>query len=303
MIAPPNIVSRTAWGANPLVTPASTIVTPTRELWLHHTASRTLHGASGMRTLQKNAIVGGYVDFEYSFVLDNPGPTIYESRGPGRNTAATLQHNDISHAICVMGNFEPAGSFIGDIPSDDLLWAIAYLVSYGHQEGWWPNQITGPHEAASGNSTACCGDKLIAKIPEINRRALTVTTPPAPPSFNGVVVDIARTKTGKGYWIAATDGGVFSYGDAKFYGSMGGQPLAKPVVGIAATPSGLGYALVSSDGGVFCFGDARYRGSMAGVALAKPIVGIEMDADGDGYWLIAADGGVFAFNAGYYGKP
>jgi len=28
------------------------------------------------------------------------------------------------------------------------------------------------------------------------------------------------------------DGGIFSFGDAQFYGSMGGIPLNKPVVGI-----------------------------------------------------------------------
>ena len=30
---------------------------------------------------------------------------------------------------------------------------------------------------------------------------------------------------------AASDGGVFSYGDAVFLGSMGGTPLNQPVVG------------------------------------------------------------------------
>ncbi|MHB1721058.1 MAG: NHL repeat-containing protein, partial [Acidimicrobiales bacterium] len=34
----------------------------------------------------------------------------------------------------------------------------------------------------------------------------------------------------------ASDGGIFAFGDAGYYGSMGGQPLAKPVVGIASTP-------------------------------------------------------------------
>jgi len=29
----------------------------------------------------------------------------------------------------------------------------------------------------------------------------------------------------------AADGGVFSYGDAGFYGSAGGRPLSAPVVG------------------------------------------------------------------------
>ena len=31
----------------------------------------------------------------------------------------------------------------------------------------------------------------------------------------------------------ASDGGIFTFGDAGFYGSMGGQHLNKPIVGIA----------------------------------------------------------------------
>ena len=37
---------------------------------------------------------------------------------------------------------------------------------------------------------------------------------------------------GLGYWMTASDGGVFSFGDANFYGSMGGTVLNKPIVGI-----------------------------------------------------------------------
>ncbi len=45
---------------------------------------------------------------------------------------------------------------------------------------------------------------------------------------------MASTPTGKGYWLIATDGGVFSYGDAKFLGSTGGIKLNAPIVGGAA---------------------------------------------------------------------
>jgi len=39
-------------------------------------------------------------------------------------------------------------------------------------------------------------------------------------------IAISSDATGKGYWVAATDGGVFAVGDAPFYGSMGGSALA-----------------------------------------------------------------------------
>ncbi|NNN13499.1 MAG: hypothetical protein HKL81_07130, partial [Acidimicrobiaceae bacterium] len=77
---------------------------------------------------------------------------------------------------------------------------------------------------------------------------------------------------GKGYWLVASDGGVFSFGDAGYYGSMGGKTLNAPVVGISAGPGGKGYWLVASDGGVFTFGDSGYFGSMSGKNLAKPVV-------------------------------
>ena len=75
------------------------------------------------------------------------------------------------------------------------------------------------------------------------------------------VVGMAATPTGKGYWLVASDGGIFTFGDAVFRGSMGGTRLNKPIVGMAATPTGNGYWLVASDGGIFTFGDAVFHGS------------------------------------------
>ena len=109
--------------------------------------------------------------------------------------------------------------------------------------------------------------------------------------------------TTHGYWMVAADGGVFSFGDAGYAGSMGGQHLNAPIVGIAPTADGLGYWMVAADGGVFSFGDAGYAGSMGGQHLNAPIVGIAPTADGLGYWLVAADGGVFSFgDAAYAGS-
>jgi hypothetical protein len=98
-----------------------------------------------------------------------------------------------------------------------------------------------------------------------------------------------------GYWQVGSDGGIFSFGDAQFYGSTGSMHLNQPVVGMAATPDGGGYWLVASDGGVFAYGDAPFFGSTGSIKLNKPIVGMIPTIDGGGYWLIASDGGVFAF--------
>ncbi len=126
---------------------------------------------------------------------------------------------------------------------------------------------------------------------------------PADPLPTGQVIDLASWPGGDGYWVAAADGGIFSFGAAPFHGSMGGIALNRPIVGMAATPDGGGYWLVASDGGVFSFGTARFHGSMGGIALNRPIVGMAATPDGGGYWLVASDGGVFSFGtAAFHGS-
>jgi hypothetical protein len=121
--------------------------------------------------------------------------------------------------------------------------------------------------------------------------------PPGPgPGGGGPVPTI-------GYWLAAADGGIFTFGNAGFFGSTGSTRLNRPIVAMAATPTHRGYWLVASDGGVFCFGDAGFFGSTGSIGLNKPIVGMAATHDGGGYWLVASDGGIFAFgSAGFFGS-
>ncbi len=109
------------------------------------------------------------------------------------------------------------------------------------------------------------------------------------------IVDIAATPTANGYWLVASDGGIFSFGDAKFLGSTGALHLNRPIVGMASTPSANGYWLVASDGGIFSFGDAKFLGSTGALRLNQPIVGMASTPTGRGYWLVASDGGIFSF--------
>jgi SpoIID/LytB domain protein len=106
-----------------------------------------------------------------------------------------------------------------------------------------------------------------------------------------------------GYWVAAPDGGIFTFGEAGFFGSTGGLRLNQPIVGMAATPRGEGYWLVASDGGIFTFGDAGFFGSTGSLKLNQPIVGMAPTPSGLGYWLVASDGGIFTFgDAGFFGS-
>ena len=58
------------------------------------------------------------------------------------------------------------------------------------------------------------------------------------------MLGIAPTVDGKGYWLLARDGGIFSFGDAHFYGSTGAMTLNAPVISMASTPGGHGYWLL-----------------------------------------------------------
>ena len=110
------------------------------------------------------------------------------------------------------------------------------------------------------------------------------TARPAACVLNAPVVGMAATPDGGGYWLVASDGGIFSFGDAAFHGSTGSLVLNAPVVGMAATGDGAGYWLVALDGGVFNFGDAPFDGSALSAADA-PAVGIAAagTAPGSGY--------------------
>jgi ribosomal protein L24E len=128
-------------------------------------------------------------------------------------------------------------------------------------------------------------------------------TPTSTPSIGGsspttiylAVTQQVGPEAGSGYWLAASDGGIFGFGDAAFFGSTGAIHLNQPIVGMAPTPDSQGYWLVASDGGIFAFGDATFYGSTGAIHLNKPIVGMTVTPDGKGYWLVASDGGIFAF--------
>jgi hypothetical protein len=124
----------------------------------------------------------------------------------------------------------------------------------------------------------------------------SVLAGPSVPSASAVT-------TTSGYWLVGTDGGIFSYGRAGFFGSTGAVKLNQPIVGMAATPDGLGYWMVAADGGIFAFGNATFHGSMGGKPLNQPIVAIAPTRTGKGYWMVASDGGIFAFgDAPFFGS-
>ena len=102
---------------------------------------------------------------------------------------------------------------------------------------------------------------------------------------------------GGGYFLVGRDGGVFTFGNAPFFGSLPSIGVrVDDITGIASTPDGKGYYVVGADGTVYSFGDASFFGSLPQLGLqVQDIVSIVPTPDGGGYWLIGSDGGVFSF--------
>ena len=114
--------------------------------------------------------------------------------------------------------------------------------------------------------------------------------------LNQPVFSMAPTRLGHGYWLVARDGGIFTFGDAHFYGSTGDLVLNQPMVGITASPTGKGYRMVARDGGIFSFGDVPFYGSLPGRGVnVTDVVGMAQTPTDTGYWIARSDGQVDAF--------
>lgn len=112
------------------------------------------------------------------------------------------------------------------------------------------------------------------------------------------IVGIQATPGGGGYWLVGSDGGVYAFGNAGYYGSAAGKS-SSPIVGMSTTYNGQGYTLVAADGGVFAFGDAGFHGSLPGIGKnVNNVVGVATDNNSGGYWMAGSDGGVYALPSG-----
>jgi parallel beta-helix repeat protein len=229
-------------------------------------AGIAIKSLSVRQDLNDNVITGNHVS--HDALTTGPGST-GTTFGPGDIDAG------ITHTIGILvlsSSIATTGSNItGAVITGNTISTVSY--------GVWISQRT-PRDNVSNNpsTVSVLGAKIL-----VERRNI------AP------IVGVAHTPSGLGYWEVQSDGNVFPFGDAGYYGSLAGLPLARPIVGIAATPSGGGYWLVASDGGIFAFGDAGYFGSTGAMRLNRPIVGMAAGPTGNGYWLVASDGGIFSY--------
>ena len=201
---------------------------------------------------------------------------------PGTSFDANGSTNIIDHT-------NPADSIEGACEYQDNLPYIATVNDCG--DG-------GLHIAPGDSITLTVG----ATNPGVGSYTLSLTTDNDP----NPVISAPYSIVNEGYWLVGSDGGIFSFGSAQFYGSTGSLPLQRPVVGIVATADHNGYWLDAADGGVFSFGDTKFYGSIPGLginaagsglpnSLDAPIVGMVPSVNDRGYFMVGADGGVFAF--------
>jgi hypothetical protein len=114
------------------------------------------------------------------------------------------------------------------------------------------------------------------------------------------------THDGGGYWLVASDGGIFTFGDAAFYGSLGATPPASSVVGMAPSAGGGGYWMLEADGVVQAFGNAPSVApgvdSPSIASASSPMTSIASTGDGEGYVVVDSAGQAFTFgDAPYFG--
>ena len=112
-----------------------------------------------------------------------------------------------------------------------------------------------------------------------------------PNSLNAPIVGMVPSSDGGGYFMVASDGGVFAFGDAQFEGSCPGiGGCSGAAVAVVPDATGRGYWLVTQTGSVYTFGDAPYYGAPG--PQGSPITAAVRTADGGGYFVLLANGTV-----------
>ena len=122
--------------------------------------------------------------------------------------------------------------------------------------------------------------------------------------LNAPVVGIVPSADGGGYFMVASDGGVFAFGDAHFAGSCPGLVGGCSGAAVAVMPdaSGNGYWVVTATGHVYTFGDANYYGAPGPQGV--PVTSAVRTPDGKGYWILFANGAVGGYgDAANLGSP
>jgi hypothetical protein len=138
---------------------------------LHHTVTPAYPFLSILQGVDSFHQSGVYNDIAYNGAASNTSDEYTNLRGPlvqggatGKSNGETIDKRSLS--LVAVGDFETAGR---DVPTDQLVENVARLIVRWILEGHVTRTFSlEPHR--NYRSTACCGERLVARIPEIRSR-------------------------------------------------------------------------------------------------------------------------------------
>ena len=175
-----------------------------------------------------------------------------------------------------------SSAFYGSTGSLSLQRPVVGIVPTADRGGYWLD--------ASDGGVFSFGDTLFyGSIPGLG---LHPAGSGLPNSLNAPIMGMVPSNDDHGYFMVASDGGVFAFGDARFAGSCPGiGGCGGSAVSVLPDHSGNGYWVVTSTGNVYTFGDAPYFGAPD----HGPVTSAVATPDGKGYWILLSDGEVFPY--------
>jgi hypothetical protein len=188
------------------------------------------------------------------------GITLYELRRDPADSFINNVDDGRGLQVCLSGNRM-------DYPVTDTdIGFIGAVCDEARARGWVTDTPTVYHHG-DRHPSACPGTHTNERRAEI--AAACQASREAPPNVGDDEMptgaqQMVTTKSGNGYYVVGSDGGIFCFGDAQFYGSTGDLKLNAPIVGMELTETGRGYWLIAQDGGIFSFGDAAFYGAPTG---------------------------------------
>lgn len=170
------------WGMTRRDAIPRTEMMPDPEGTLHHTAGNPGHYRDAIACFQDlNALAHGkdYDCVPYDILVHERWQgadtliTIGEGRGPYMS-AATLDRNEQTEAVCALGYFHP-GHTLSEHPTSAMVEGCARGFVYGIKQGWissTPNIYGHRDNPAHPSATGCPGDYLYPYLPIIRTRVV-----------------------------------------------------------------------------------------------------------------------------------
>ena len=210
--------------------------------------------------------------FSQAFTYSTPGLSaewIEEAPTSGASVATLADYGSMAFTNLGIDGTGLSSAFINPIYMDDQSGAIisypadlntttaSFSVFYGSPRP----QVTSvsPNTGGtSGGTTVTIGGNFVTGVSSVDFGGVSAaftadvangTVSAVSPAHSSGVVDVTVTTSGgasqqtsvdqftysHGYWLVGSDGGIFSFGSAPFFGSMGATHLQRPVVGMVPT--------------------------------------------------------------------